>query len=293
MSTKKYWQKLSKSGSKNLILFLLFSLASCSAFWKNKNERALARVYDVYLYDSDIKGVIPKGTSPGDSVVLIQSYIDSWIRKQLIIHLAETNLSSEQMDFSKQLENYKNAMLTYTYENALVRQKLDTLVTDEEMESYYDANQNNFLLKDNIVQLRYVKLPLSTTNKKIFRTLLNASDEGDRMKLAELCEKTASDYFLDDQNWLLFNDVLRQIPVKTYNQEEFLKNHRDLEYQDSNFVYLVRFKDFKIKEGISPLSFEKPRIKEIILNKRKLDLLSRMQDDIYQQALKKNDFEKY
>ncbi len=278
---------------KKIIFFLLVLLSSCSTFFKEKNERTVAKVYDVHLFESDLKGVIPSGTTAADSITLIHAYIDGWVRKQLIIHQAENNLSSEQMEFSKQLQNYKNSLIIYTYENALVRQKLDTLISDEEIENYYDANQNNFLLKDNIVQLQYVKLQLNAPDKKQFKQLLNSLKPEDKNKLMDLCERSAADYFLDDQNWLLFNDVLRQIPIKTYNQEEFLKNRHDLEYQDSLFVYLVRFKDFKIKESVSPLSYEKPRIRDIILNKRKLDLISQMQEDIYQQALKKNDFEIY
>lgn len=278
---------------KETIIFLLIFLSSCTTFFKKKSERTIAKVYDTYLFESDLKGVLPLGTNAGDSLTLTRSFIDNWIRKQLVIHQAENNLSSDQMEFSRQLDNYKNSLIIYAYENALVRQKLDTLISDEELENYYDANQNNFLLKDNIVQIQYVKLPLNATNKKQFRQLLISSNPEDKNKLSDLCEKSASDYFLDDQNWLLFSDVLRQIPIKTYNQEEFLKNRHDLEYQDSSFLYLVRFKDFKIKESVSPLSFERIRIRDIILNKRKLDLISQMQEDIYQQALKKNDFEVY
>ena len=108
-----------------------------------------------------------------------------------------------------------------------------------------------------------------------------------------MCEKNAADYFLDSENWLLFSDLLKQIPVKTYNQEEFLKNHRDLEYRDSLYTYLVRFKDFRIKEGVSPLNFEKQRIRDIILNKRKIELIGRMQDDLFNNARRKNVFEIY
>jgi len=278
---------------KKPIVLLLILLASCSTFLKEKRERAVARVNEVYLFESDLKGIIPPGTSAKDSLMLTRSYIDSWIRKQLIVRQAMNNLSEDQLEFSKQLDNYKNSLIIYAYENTLVRQKLDTLVSDEEIENYYDANQNNFLLKDNIVQIQYVKLPGKTGNKKQFRQLLVSNDPEDKNKLSDLCEKYASDYFLDDQNWLPFSEVLRQIPIKTYNQEEFLKNRRDFEYQDSSFVYLVRFKDFKIKESVSPLSLERLRVKDIILNKRKLDLIAQMQEDIYQQALKKNTFEVY
>ena len=253
----------------------------------------LARVNDEYLYESDLKGIFTPVMVQKDSLAITKSFIENWVRQKLIIHQAEKNLSNEQMDFSRQLENYKNSLIIYEYENALVRQKLDTLITDEEIQNYYDGNQQNFLLKDNIIQIQYVKLPLKTGNLKQFKKLLSSNNQEDKNTLSDLCEKQAADYFLDDQNWLLFNDLLKQIPIKTYNQEDFLKNHRDLEYQDSLFVYLVRFKDFKIKESVSPLSFEKQRIRDIIINKRKIDLINRMQDDLYSNARKKNIIEIY
>jgi len=277
---------------KNLIILVLIVFSSCTYF-KKKTERVVARVLDDYLYESDLKGIIPSGTPPKDSVILTRNYIETWVRQNLIIHQAEKNLTGDQMDFSKQLEDYKNSLIIFEYENALVRQKLDTLITDEEIETYYDSNKNNFLLKDNIVQMQYVKLPLNSGHIKKIRKLLLSGDPEDDEKLPELCEKYASDYFLDDRNWLFFGDVLKQIPIKTYNQEEFLKNRRDLEYQDSLFVYFVKFKDFKIKESVSPLSLERQHVHDILLNKRKIGLISRMQEDIYQNALKKNDFEIY
>ena len=278
---------------KKFILVMLIITTGCSAFFKKKTEHAVARVYNDYLYESDLKSIIPGGTSAKDSISLAKSYIDTWIHQRLVIHQAEQNLSNDQIDFTQQLENYKNSLIIYAYENELVRQKLDTLVSDEDIENYYDGNQQNFLLKDNIVQLQYVKLPLKSAFVKQFRKLLNSDNPEDKTRLSQQCERNSADYFLDDQNWLPFNDLLKQIPIKTYNQEEFLKNHRELEYQDSAFIYLVRFKDFKIKESVSPLSFEKEHIRNIILNKRKIDLTKKMREDLFERAQKKNDFEIY
>ncbi|HTX88546.1 MAG TPA: hypothetical protein VMC08_06115 [Bacteroidales bacterium] len=278
---------------KKLILLSLVVLTSCSGFFKKHSERVVAKVFDEPLYESDLSGIVPRGTSSRDSLILVKNYIDSWVRQKLIVHQAEKNLSPEQMDFTQQLENYRNSLIIYEYENALVKQKLDTVVTDEEISSYYDANQKNFLLKDNIVQFQYVKLPLKYRNKERFRKLLLSDDPGDRSLLSDLCGKDAADYFLDDQNWILFNDLLKQIPIKMYNQEEFLKNHREVEYQDSLYTYLVRFRDFRIKDNVSPLNMEAGHIREIILNKRKMDLISKMHEDVYQEALKNNKFTVY
>jgi hypothetical protein len=253
----------------------------------------LARVGSEYLFESDLKGIIPAGSLPKDSLILTKSFIDNWVQQKLMIKQALNNLSNEQMDFTKQLEDYKNSLIIYQYENALVKQKLDTVITDEEARNYYDTNQQNFQLKDNIVQLQYVKLPLKSSISRQVKKLLISENQDDKNKLVELCEKNAVDSFLDDQIWLYFNDVLKQIPIRTFNQEELLKSHRDIEVQDSLFLYMVHFKDFRIKESLSPFSLEKQRIRDIILNKRKIELIGRMQEDIYSKALKNNDFEIY
>ena len=278
---------------KKLLFFLLplLVLESCSYFFGKKDDRILARVGDTFLYESDLHAVIPAGTLPKDSLLLARNYIDSWVHQKLILAQAQRNLREEQMDFSQQLEDYRISLIIYAYENELVKQKLDTVITGDEIGNYYDSNQQDFLLKENIVQIQYVKLALNSPNVKKIRKLLQSDNPADRNRLAEECEKSAADYFLDDQNWLLFNDLLKQIPVKTYNHEEFLKKNRNIEYQDSLYIYLVRFRDFKIKESVSPLSFEKTHIRDILLNKRKMDLINKMHEDVYQEALKNNGFE--
>ncbi len=276
---------------RNALIFTLVILSSCTFFKSKSSERVLARVYDDYLYESDLKDVIVAGTSPSDSAYLAKNFIDAWVRQRLIIRQAEKNLTSQQMDFSSQLDNYKNSLVIYEYENELVKEKLDTIISDEEIEAYYSANQGNFLLKENIVQIQYVKLPKSTTNLKQIKKLLTSGNSADKTKLSEMAEKHAVDYYLDDESWILFSELMNQIPIKTYNQEEFLKNHREVEVQDSSYIYIAQFKDFKIKESVSPLSYEKERVKNIILNKRKINLINKMHLDVYDQAVSKNDFE--
>jgi hypothetical protein len=278
---------------KTIFILLLVPLVSCSSFFKKKTERALARVQDEYLYESEIKGLISHGTSAADSITIVKNYIDSWIQKKLLVEQARNNLPEQALDFTSQLAEYENSLIIYAYENALVDQKLDTVVTPGEIESYYNTNLNNFLLKDNIVKMQYVKLPRTSTQIRQVKKLLQADDPVSLTQLSELCEKQAADYFLDSENWLSFPDVLREIPVKTYNQEEFLRTNRNFEYQDSSFVYIIRIRDFRIKDNVSPLSYEEIRIRNIILNKRKIELINNMRRDVYNAAVKKNGFEIY
>jgi hypothetical protein len=262
---------------------------SCGGDAKNK-DKAIARVYDEYLMPAEVQGIVPPGLTGEDSIQVIRDYIDNWIRTRLLIKQSESNLNSEQKDFTRQLEDYRNSLIIYTYEQQLIRQSLDTTVTEQEIVKYYNENQADFELKDNIVKVWYVKL-MKNAPMANFRQLLQSEKPGDKKKLTDLCAKQAVNSYLDDQTWLLFDDILKEIPIKTYNQEEYLKNNRFIEIQDSLFTYMLNIKGFMIKESLSPLSFETENIRSIIINKRKLALIDGMKKNIYNDAVKNGDFE--
>ncbi len=274
---------------KKIAFVLLVFISACHPSPK-AGETAVARVNDTYLYVKDLNGVLPKNISSKDSVQLINEYIDNWIHQQLLIKQAENNLPDDDKNFTKQLEDYKNSLLIYKYESQLIKQNLDTLITDNEIAAYYEQNKSNFELKENIVKVIYVKVPrkVPITTAKL---VIGSDRPADRKKLQDFCIKYAVNYYLDDQNWLLFNDILKEIPINTYNQEEYLKNNRIIDIQDSTYSYLLNIKGFMIKEGLSPLSFEKNKIRDIIINKRKLKLIEDMQKNVYTNAVKKGTFE--
>lgn len=270
---------------------MLFSLISCNFFKSGKSsDDIVARVYDEYLYKSDLLAIVPEGFSKQDSLEVINDYIDNWIRQKILLKQAEQNLSSEQKDFTKQLEEYKNSLIVYQYERSLVSQKLDTSVSEADIANYYNNNIKDFELKNNIVKVLYIKIGKSAPVNQV-RMLIKSEKPQDRKKLEEFCLRYGQNYMLEDDKWLLFDDILKEIPIKTYNQEEYLKNNRYIEISDSLNTYLLNIKGFMMKESVSPLSFEKGNIKSIIINKRKLKLIETMKKDIYDKALKNGDFE--
>jgi len=277
---------------KIFIIIVALYFASCGSSGK-KEEGVVARVYDDYLYKTDLIGIVPAGTSSRDSISIIKNYINNWIKQKLVIHNAEENLSDKQKDFEKQLEDYKNSLIVFNYEKELIQQKLDTAISDTAITAYYEKNTKDFLLKDNIVKVWYVKLPLSSSNAATAKALYKSETAAAKQTLEDYCKKYAVNYYLDDSTWLYFNDLLKEIPIKTYNQEDYLKYHRYIEMEDSLYSYYVNIKGFQVKESVSPLSFEKENVRKIILNKRKLKLIEDMQDNVYKDALKNKDFEIY
>ena len=273
----------------NLLLPLMLLLAACGG--DDASKDAVARVYDKYLYKSEVSRAVPYGLLPKDSAQIAQEYIDQWVRRNLVLRRAENNLTDEQKDVNQQIEDYRASLLIYAYERELVRQKLDTVVSETEIEAYYKSNPANFELKSNIIRLRYIKLPASSPNGDKAGKWFNSSAQADRNKLEQYCKMYAVNYLLDDANWLLFDDVLKEIPISDYSIEKFNRNQRNLDIKNKDYRYFVSVTGFLVKESSAPLSYEKTNIRNIILNKRKIKLIEQMQRDVYNDALNEKDFE--
>lgn len=274
-----------------LITIILFS---CTSKPEKDNDRiAIARANTEYLYMDEVKDIVPAGTPSKDSAELIKKYIDNWIHESLVTQKAESNLGDEQKNVEKQLRDYRNSLITYAYEKELVKQKLDTVVADTEIEEYYNNNQADFELKDNIIKVVYVKVDKKVPGIDKLKKWYKSDNMKDREQLASYCHQFASNFYLDDSSWLLFDDLLKEIPIQTYNKELFLQNNRFVEVSDSLSHYFVNIKGFKIRNSLSPLAFEKENIKNIILNKRKLLLITKMKEDVYNDAANTNKIEIY
>ena len=277
-----------------LISALLTSmLVSCNLLSRKdrSKEKAIARVYEKYLYADDLLGVIPAGTSANDSIEITTAYINNWVRQELLLKQAEDNLDEENRDFSKQIEQYRNSLIIYAYESELVNQKLDTVVVMSEIEDYYQKNQSNFHLRENIVLANYVIINKNSPVAAKVKTLLQSSRDADKEKLQTLCQENGAEYLINDGTWISFNDLSRKIPLSVDDQQEFLSKNKYYEVKDSTTLYFVAISAFKSKESISPLNFEIANIRTILLNKRKAELLTRMEDDLFNNAVKRNKYE--
>ena len=273
------------------LILLIFIIGSCSKRGFNRSEPVLARVYDSYLYASELGSLVPDGISAADSFLFVRSYVDNWIKSQLLLYQAEKNLTNEQKNFESQLKDYRNSLIVYKYETELINQNLDTVVGSREIEEYYYNNQNNFQLKDNIVQAVYVKI--SSDSPKIRKIIQYAKSDNhrDRDSLELNCMRYAEDFQIIDNEWITFDDLLDRLPLEVYNQESYLRNNSFIQISDEGYTYLANILDYRLSESLSPLSQEYNNIKSIILNVRKKALIKQMQQKIYDEALKNEEFE--
>ncbi len=276
-----------------VILLLTISFFSCNLLEKDQGDDALARVYDKYLYAEDIEDLLQKMTGEKDSAVIITNYINNWIQQELLLEKAELNLNDDQKDFQKLLEDYRRSLIIYAFQKEYIRQKLDTIVSDEEISNYYEQNQANFELKENIVKVRYAQVAKNAPKINDLQNLIQKTDAESKAEFKEYCVQYAVNYSDNDSTWIPFDRIKMLIPIVEENDESFLKRNKFVNVQDSLNLYFLYIDEYKIKKAISPLSFEHDKIRNIIVNQRKLELMDKMKSNLFESAFQKGNAEIY
>ena len=274
------------------IVFYLF-ICSCSLIKEESEDHVLARVEDTHLLVSDIEGIVPENASADDSTLIINNYIQSWVKDNLILKKAELNLKENQKNVQKQLEDYRRSLIVYSYEKELIKQRLDTVVLGSEIQYFYDNNNQNFELRDDIVKVLYLKVNKKAPQLKKIRKLYKYKKESDKDDLKELAHQYAEKFHLNDNLWILFEELQNEVPIIVSQTEGYLKNIKHIEVEDSLSIYFVHIEDYKLKNDVSPLSFEAKNIKNIIINKRKLSLINKIRSELYEEAFINKDIEIY
>lgn len=281
-----------KAGAVIGIAFLLL-LVGCDYFQKSSKEVVLAECYGKYLFESDLQGVVPEGASIMDSIQLVNTFIDSWVRRQVLIHQAENNLNKEQLDLEKQVDEYRNSLVIYAYESQLIEQKLDTVVSEDEIAEYYDQNKENFQLRNTMVRVAYVILDSDCKQRADFQKLMSDPDTLLLQNIDVQATYYAVKSFLDVDQWVRLDELTNIIPIQIFNAESFLKSNQFVCFDMNDYTYMVRFVDYLLEESISPIEMERDNIKSVILARRKQALIEKMRTAIYDKARREHAFEVY
>lgn len=276
---------------------LLLTTGACTFFLNQEEEEdkgpAVARVYDSYLYSTELADITPSNLSSEDSVNFVQNYINVWAKNELMIYKAEFNLTEEQKQFEEQIEKYRNDLLKFAYLQKYVDDRLDTTITDPQIKDYYDNHLENFQLKENILRLRYLAVPLDAPDIDDLAKLFKSSKPEDRAELMDYALSYARVFSLEDTAWMSFTDFQRLIPIRSYNQQDFLTKNKFVEIEEEGLLYLAEIRSYKIKNGVSPLIYVKGVIRSTLLNKRRLALIAELEKNLLNDALKKKEFETY
>ncbi|MBR4156763.1 MAG: hypothetical protein IKU01_08740 [Bacteroidales bacterium] len=273
---------------------LIFSLffSTCQEKHEDKGE-VLVSLYGKNLYKTDLDDIFYEGISYNDSVLRSKVYIDKWVRNQLLVRQAENNLEPEQLDFSKRLEEYRNSLVINKYETELIKQNLDTKVTEDQIQEYYNENSDEFRLNRDIVRIAYVDLPRDSKKKWLFLKLLRDCDSLMVDSITSLSKEYALTCNMDAEKWYNFDDVTEKFNLNVSDNKSFLNENKYYVVINDDVYSVIRFCEYRLMGDVSPCEMELDRIKYIILSNRKKELLEKLYDDLYSKAIQENAFEVY
>lgn len=289
-----------KTGKLYIFLSLTLIAASCEFLGLESENQVedtnnlVARVGNTFLYKTDLGSLTQPDTPKEDSIRIVEKYIDNWIKKELFIKEANTNKQINQAEIQRKVEAYRYTLISYEYQRLKVEEELNREVSDEEIRQYYSDNIENFQLRQNILKGRYLKISKEAPKKPDVRKWIKSNREDDLEKLRSYCFQFANDYSLQDSTWLNFDDLTKNSPFSTVeNKVQFLRRNRYVEESDSLYLYLFSIHEYKLSEQVSPLEYVKEDIKNIIINKRKVDIAKSLENQVYERAKEKDDYEIY
>ena len=275
-----------------VLVSAVFFMGSCDFFDPRSDETLLAKAYGSRLYLEDLPDLVPAGVSAADSSDIVRRYVDRWVNQQIFLHHAMESLPAEKADFERQVREYENSLWIHAYENDLVSKDMDTVVTEQELLDYYEGREDQFTLRDHIVQATYIKLPLRAPDAGQVRSLYRSDDEESIERLEQYSLQHAAAYSVDPAKWMLFNDIMMDMPVDE-DPAVFLRNNRATEITDDYYRYFLYIHDYRLRGDVSPFDFAKNNIRMLVLNQRRKEFIQQKRRDLFNNAIENNRVETF
>jgi len=274
-----------------ILLLLTLAVEGCRNYSKSPKRIAIAKAGDTYLYMDQVPKIIPQGASASDSSTIIQNYINTWAKRELLYQKAAENLTPELNDeIEKQLNEARINLTIYQYQQQMMLEKMDTMVTNQELEDYYNSNQSSFMLSTNIVKALFIRLPEEIPNAERIKQLARSDDQSDLLKLETICYQFADKFDDFDERWIPLDRISVELPEELANEESFLRRTKFYEANDSTFLYLLNIRDYRLRASLSPFEYVKDDVKRIIWNTRRIQFLQSLENGIYNDAIKEDRF---
>lgn len=265
-----------------ILIFFVLLIFSVACF-NNDNKEIIASVYEKDLSLLEVTKEMPQTIE--DSAFFVEGYMNLWIRKQLMLYHAGINLSNALLDYEKQITEYRSSLLIYAYQQELINQNFDTTILYQDIANYYAQYQEKFKLAKNIFKGRYIVVDKLAPKLESLSKWYTSDKVESVEALTDYCQQFAKEYYLEDSNWQYFTTINTQLPELITEEEYFLQNTKGVWLEDEQYRYYIYIKDYQIKGSISPLALEREKIRNVLLNKNKIQYLKQLEDELYQNGL--------
>ena len=273
---------------------VLAMLASCRAISRFlHDDEIVAEVDGVLLYRSDLDEVLPTGLPQEDSIRLASQYINSWASDQVFISIAEQQLSKAEKDVTKELEAYRKALLKYRYEQLYVNERLDTAVSEDKVQQYYDAHADKFILERPVVKARFLSISSKSPMRDQIKKKMSSSESSDVIEADSLAYTAALKFKTWDGRWVDINTLSGEFGMDHTTMLSKRKGNW-IEFTDTTGILNVAYIEaFKEKGTMAPVEYSTPVIKDMIVSVRKQELINSLEQNLLEDARRNGKYKTY
>ena len=280
--------------SKVWVLLPILILTACSLFQEEQDQEErvlLAEAYNQKLYLSELDGMIPEEATKTDSTAIVNAYVERWIRKSLLMHDAEKQIPKD-LNIDELVRDYRSSLVRHSYEQQLVEERMDSVISKRELNDFYEKNQDQYQLEAPIIRCNFIKVPQTAPQLKKLRTLWQSDSIPDRDTLLAYCNNYADEFLLSDSIWYKVEDIANRLPKGTITADN-ITTRKEVTVSESNFLYLFRVFEIINRKEIAPLAFIEDQASKVILHRRKIKLLEQHREELYEQEMQKNNVKVY
>jgi len=279
------------------LLFPILLIIACQVLDRSNDENdeeqvKVARVGNHFLYQSDLASIVNEKMSPEDSLEACNYFVNDWVKNRLVLHKSYEYLPENLKEIKRQAKEYEESLMMYLYETRLIQQNLDTLVSEEEISSYYEENGSNFVLKEAIAKARYFILRKESPKMDSLRIWVNGQGEENYDKLSDYGFQYASKFSADGE-WFKTTELANRFPLNAQNVSDFLSKNEFIEVSDEKSNYVIQIAEYIPAGKVAPLEYKAYEIEKIIIKRRKLKYGKELRNKIFEDALNKGEFDIY
>ena len=268
-----------------ILWVVLTMLASCRAISRFlHDDEVVAEVDGVVLYRSDLDAVLPAGLPKEDSLRLAAQYINSWASDQVFLGIAEQQLSKAEKDVTKELEAYRKALLKYRYEQLYVNERLDTSVSADKVQQYYEAHADKFVLERPVVKARYLRISSKSPLKDQIKKKMSSSEATDILQADSLAYSASMTFRTWDGDWIDINTLAGEFGMDNAALLAKRKGNWIETVDSTGIVNIAYIEAFKGKGDMAPIEYSTPSIKDMIVSVRKQDLINSLEQNLLDDA---------
>lgn len=263
------------------IIIAAFCVVLASSCGSSENN-GVAHLGDAVLTMEELRERIPNNISAEDSTALAQEIIQSWLKDALVLQEAEKMSDEEKLSVERRIEDYRKSLLIYSFEQDWIKKNMDTVVTNEQIQSYYDSNKSALKVNEHFLKLKYCALPENTEDTQ---KMTDAFSSEDGATWEAFCQQAGAKYYNKPDVFMNWEQFAKLIPMAIADRSVFLSQTTSTQQIVLNGeIFWFKVSSYLLPGDQAPLEMVRNNIASILLNIRKQEVLQKMKNDLYEKA---------